>query len=267
MNEIADILRRIVDQRRLRIGTALESVQLSLGERPADSDAPLRSPFIEAIRSAAGMAVIAEVKLGSPRLGSLQDVLDPERQARIYAENGAAAISVVVEPDFFHGSYELLARCQRASGLPALAKDFVVHPIQLEWAQRGGAAAVLLIAALHPAADLLKLAERARQLGLIPLVECHSQTDLTRLVGGEWELVGVNNRDLRTFKVDLERSVAMLPNLPVGSVRVAESGIESSSDVARLSAAGFDAFLVGETLLLADDPGARLQELVGARAG
>ena len=264
MSEIADILRRIVDQRRVRIDMDLVSEPPSIdSERDEVMDPAVCSSFTEALRSAPGMAVIAEVKLGSPRLGSLQDVLDPERQARLYAENGAAAISVVVEPDFFHGSYELLARCQRASGLPALAKDFIVHPIQLEWAQRHGASAVLLIAALHPQDELLRLADRARQLGLVPLVECHSVDDLARLGAGEWELVGVNNRDLRTFEVDLERSISMLPRLPVGSLRVAESGIRSATDVARLSAAGFDAFLIGETLLLADDPAATLLELVG----
>ena len=268
MSEIADILRRVVDQRRLRIDAALESQGSSPGSEGQELPEPAApSPFTEAIRSAAGMAVIAEVKLGSPRLGSLQDVLDPERQARLYADNGAAAISVVVEPDFFYGSYDLLARCQQASGLPTLAKDFVVHPLQLEWARQSGADAVLLIAALHPSGELLKLAEQARRLGLVPLVECHSPADLERLGAGEWELVGVNNRDLRTFEVDLERSMAMLPGLPVGAARVAESGIGSAADVTRLSAAGFDAFLVGETLLLAEDPGARLRELVGAGAG
>jgi len=268
VTEIADILRRIVDRRRDRIGRDLES-----GRNPLDRggrsvrDSSSASSFTESLRSSTGRAVIAEIKLGSPRLGSLRDALDPELQARLYAENGAAAISVVVEPDFFHGSYELLARCQQASGLPALAKDFIVHPIQLEWARRAGAAAVLLIAALHPPGELLDLAGQARHLGLVPLVECHAETDLGRLGAGEWEMVGVNSRDLRTFEVDLDRSMAMLPNLPAGSMKVAESGIKSAGDVARLAAAGFDAFLVGETLLLADDPGAKLRQLVGAGAG
>jgi indole-3-glycerol phosphate synthase len=267
MTEIADILRRIVRQRRIRIGEALES-RYGLDEGQGDSvpGSPV-SPFAESIRSAEGSAIIAEVKLGSPRLGSLVDALDPVLQARLYAENGAAAISVVVEPDFFHGSYELLSRCQQASGLPALAKDFIVHPIQLEWARRAGASAVLLIAALHSTSELLALASRARELNLVPLLECHERADLAEVGVGEWELVGVNNRDLRTFEVDLERSIAMVPELPVGAMKVAESGIRSASDVAKLRTAGFDAFLVGESLLLADDPAARLRDLVDSGVG
>ena len=268
MSEVADILRRIVDQRRSRIEEALESeLRPGVSDVEKTPDSPPSSLFVESLSTTAGRAVIAEVKLGSPRLGSLVAVVDPVRQARLYAENGAAAISVVVEPDFFHGSYELLTRCRQASGLPALAKDFVVHPIQLEWARQAGAAAILLIAALHSAQELLELAERARQLGLVPLVECHARGDLDRLRGGQWELVGINNRDLRTFEVDMQRSVEMLPELPPDSLKIAESGIHSAADVSRLAAAGFDAFLIGETLLLADEPGEKLRHLVGAETG
>jgi indole-3-glycerol phosphate synthase len=195
--------------------------------------------------------VIAEVKMGSPRLGSLAGRIDPGAQAAAYRQAGAAALSVVVEPDHFHGSYELLAECRAASGLPAIAKDFVVSEQQLVWARDAGADAVLLIAALHEAQELARLAAVARALGLAPLVEC-----------SEWELVGVNNRDLRTFEVDLEHSIALLPRLPVGALRVAESGISSGADRRRLAAAGFDAFLVGEALLLAEDPAATLRELL-----
>lgn len=263
MSEIADILRQIVDQRRVRVDETLRSDAAEL-TREGTIDPGAGRDFVRAIRAAPGRSIIAEVKLGSPRLGSLQDELDPELQARLYAENGAAAISVVVEPDFFHGSYELLTRCQQAAGLPALAKDFVVHPIQLEWAQQSGAAAVLLIAALHSPGELAELADRARQLGLVPLVECHSPADIERLGGERWELVGINNRDLRTFEVDLARSIALLPDLPADAVKIAESGIGDGQDVVRLAAAGFDGFLVGETLLLADDPAVTLRNLVGA---
>ena len=267
MTEIADILHRIVRQRRVRIDEVLESHNgWDEGEGDSAPGSPV-STLVESIRSAEGSAIIAEVKLGSPRLGSLVGTIDPVLQARLYAENGAAAISVVVEPDFFYGSYELLSRCQQASGLPALAKDFVVHPIQLEWARRSGASAVLLIAALHPPSEILALARRARELNLVPLLECHERADMASLGVGEWELVGVNNRDLRTFDVDLERSMAMVPELPVGSTKVAESGIRSASDVAKLRAAGFDAFLVGESLLLAENPAARLRELVDSGVG
>lgn len=256
---LADILRRIVERRRLSVAATTEvpptAASTGSGER-----------FTAALEARRGRAIIAEVKMGSPRLGRLAGKLDPLAQARVYAASGAAALSVVVEPEFFLGSYQLLTECKRAAGLPAIAKDFVVDPRQLEWAAAAGADAVLLIAALHDADALTELAERARALGLVPLVETHDHADLAALsASDDWELVGVNNRDLRTFEVDLERSIALLPELPEGALRVAESGIGSGADVDRLSAAGFDAFLVGESLLLADDPATLLRELGGDR--
>ncbi len=264
---VADVLVRIVERRRERL--AAEGYSEGLAEALAGgeaSTAPLiakRNRFLAALAAAPAPAVIAEIKMGSPRLGSLAGRFDPEETARAYAEAGAAALSVVVEPDFFGGSYELLARCRAASGLPALAKDFVVHPVQLERARAAGADAVLLIAALYDRAELVALSALARGLGLVPLIETHDPADLDLLdgAGADWELVGINHRDLRTFEVDLGRSAALLPRLPAGALKVAESGIASGADVARLAAAGFDAFLIGETLLLAADPGAKLRAL------
>lgn len=256
MTEVARILREIVDRRRETVRPSGED-WVPRQELLAEEE----SPFLAALAARRGRAVIAEVKMGSPRIGSLVGRVDPEEQARLYRAHGAAALSVVVEPDFFHGSYELLARCREASGLPAVAKDFVVDPVQLRWAREAGASAVLLIAALHDAAELRRLAGLARGLGLVPLVETHDEGDLERLLGVAWELVGVNNRDLRTFEVDLARSEALVPRLPAGALRVAESGIASGADVERLRRAGFDAFLVGESLLLAKDPAAKLREL------
>ncbi len=201
--------------------------------------------------------------MGSPRLGSLVDRIDPEKQARLYAAHGAAALSVVVEPDFFFGSYELLTRCKEASGLPAIAKDFVLDARQVDWARDAGADAVLLIAALHDRDALRALASAARSRGLVPLIETHDAEDLEKLSGGDdWELVGINNRDLRTFVVDLQNSIALAPLVPANALRVAESAIRDRDDIEKLRAAGFDAFLIGETLLLADDPGQALEELL-----
>lgn len=260
MTELADVLRRIVARRKEVVGGG--GVALAAPEGGSEPLSLEANPFLASLAARRGRAVIAEVKMGSPRIGPLVGRVDPEAQARLYADRGAAALSVVVEPDFFFGSYELLARCRVASGLPAIAKDFVVDPVQLAWAREAGAEAVLLIAALYDPAELRALAARARGLGLVPLVETHSEADLTLLDGASWELVGVNNRDLRTFDVDLARSMAMVPRLPAGALRVAESGIDSAADVAALRQAGFDAFLVGESLLLADDPAAKLRELV-----
>jgi len=212
-------------------------------------------------------AIIAEVKMGSPRLGSLHGRVDPVSQARLYSANGAAALSVVVEPDFFHGGYDLLAACREASGLPAIAKDFIVDPLQLLWARDAGADAILLIAALYEAEEMARYARLARGLGLVPLVETHDAGDIAKLGGEPWELVGINNRDLRTFDVDLQRSISLLAGLPAEAVKVAESGIRDALDVALLAESGFDAFLIGETLLLADDPAAKLRGLLsGAEA-
>ncbi len=259
-DSIPNILGRIVARRRERIVAEVGAV--------ADEAVPgappflTQSPFLSVLRARRGSAVIAEVKMGSPRLGSLEGRVDPLRQARTYAEHGAAALSVVVEPDFFHGSYELLAECRAASGLPAIAKDFLVHPVQLRWAKEAGADAVLLIAALLSGEELRRYAGLARGLGLVPLVETHDEEDVAKLAGAEWELVGVNNRDLRTFSVDLDRSAALLPRLPPEALKVAESGISGREDVVHLRDAGFDAFIIGESLLLAPDPATLLAELV-----
>ncbi len=259
----ADILQRIVAARRERLGVAPSTqAPFSFTGSFSLSDS-LANPFVAALAARRGRAVIAEVKMGSPRLGSLAGRFDPERQAATYAAAGAAALSVVVEPDFFFGSYELLSACKGASGLPAIAKEFVVDLRQLDWAVAAGADAILLVAALYSAAELAGWAAAARERGLAPLVETHDAADLDLLAGAEWEMVGVNNRDLRTFAVDLEHSISLRPSLPPTALAVAESGIASRADVARLQAAGFDAYLVGESLLLCENPGEKIGELFG----
>jgi indole-3-glycerol phosphate synthase len=259
---LADILVKIAARRRERVAEARAAGDSAHDLASAGGRTPADNAFLAALGERRGRALIAEVKLGSPRLGSLVERIDPEAQARVYRDHGAAALSVVVEPDFFFGSYELLTRAKAAAGLPAIAKDFVVDPLQLAWAARAGADAVLLIAALLAPQELLRLAGLARGLGLVPLVETHDAHDVEKLAGAEWELVGINNRNLRTFAVDLAHSRALVPTLPPGALKVAESGIGSGATVRELAAAGFDAFLVGESLLLADDPGARLSELL-----
>lgn len=255
-----DVLLRITGRRRERIA--------EVGGTEADwSEGAPRTPadnaFLASLRLRRGIPnVIAEVKMGSPRLGSLHGRVDPTAQARIYAENGAAALSVVVEPDFFHGGYDLLADCREASGLPAIAKDFIVDPVQLLWAREAGADAILLIAALYEPAEMARYARLARGLGLVPLVETHGADDIAKLGGEPWEMVGINNRNLRTFDVDLENSISLLAGLPSEAVKVAESGIRDGLDVALLRESGFDAFLIGETLLLAPDPAEKLRSLL-----
>jgi indole-3-glycerol phosphate synthase len=256
-----DILLRIAGRRRQRIAGADGADPDGMAE--GEPRTPADNAFLAALGARRRQpAIIAEVKMGSPRLGSLHGRVDPVAQARLYAENGAAALSVVVEPDFFHGGYDLLAACRDASGLPAIAKDFLVDPVQLLWARDAGADAVLLIAALYEAEEMARYARLARGLGLAPLVETHDAEDVAKLGGEPWEMVGVNNRDLRTFDVDLQSSISLLAGLPEESLKVAESGIRDGLDVALLRESGFDAFLVGEALLLAPDPAARLRELL-----
>ncbi len=272
MPEVPDILRRICEQRRRRVAAG------DAGASPArrlPAGAPGRR-FLDAISERRGGAVIAEIKMGSPKLGDLRGRFDPVARAVTYADAGAACLSVVVEPDHFHGGYDLLAECAAASGLPAVAKDFVVSDVQLAWARDAGACAVLLIAALYDAAELHRLAGLARGLGLVPLIETHDDADFEKLRpmahddgeegSSDWELVGINNRDLRTFDVDLERSADRVGRLPSAAFKVAESGIHTGADVARLQRAGFDAFLIGERLVLSGDPAAALSELLGTPA-
>ncbi len=259
----ADILQRIVATRRQRLGLSPAPQAPPSSTGSFSLSAPSGNSFVAALAARRGNAVIAEVKMGSPRLGSLAGRFDPEAQAAAYAAAGAAALSVVVEPDYFFGSYELLAACKAACGLPAIAKEFVVDLRQLDWAVAAGADAILLVAALYSAAELAGWAGAARERGLAPLVETHDASDLELLSGSEWEMVGVNNRDLRTFEVDLAHSISMRPRLPARALAVAESGIAERADVSRLQAAGFDAFLVGESLLLCESPAEKLAELFG----
>ncbi|MEA2693052.1 MAG: indole-3-glycerol phosphate synthase [Acidobacteriota bacterium] len=269
MSAPADVLLRITTRRRERVmAETLATDGAGVAVKLADGAplTPAENAFLGALaaRKERGLpAIIAEVKMGSPRLGSLAGRLDPTVQAETYAAHGATALSVVVEPDFFHGGYELLAACRHASGLPAIAKDFIVDPVQLVWAKEAGADAILLIAALYEPDELLCYAGQARGLGLVPLIETHTREDVAKLTGSPWELVGVNNRNLRTFEVDLGASIALLPDLPPMALKVAESGIDGRAAVDRLHAAGFDAFLIGESLLLAENPAAKLEELAG----
>lgn len=268
MSALPDILARIAARRRERLAAARqagESLAEPAGQAPEVFDRASH-PFLAALAAKRGKAVIAEIKMGSPRLGSLAGRFDPTGQARAYARGGAAALSVVVEPDFFFGSYERLAECAAASGLPAIAKDFLVDPLQLQWAKNAGAAAVLLIAALYDGPELHAWAKLARRLGLAPLVELNDAGDVQKLGGARWELVGVNNRNLRTFAVELENSLGLLPALPAEALKVAESGIHQRADLKRLREAGFDAYLIGESLLTSGDPIAKLADLLADEA-
>ena len=222
--------------------------------------------FARALRAAAarGPAVIAELKKASPSKGLIRAEFDVEWLARQVEQGGAAVLSVLTEEKFFQGSLENLRRASAAVKIPCLRKDFTVDPFQMTEARANGADAVLLIAAALTDVELRTLREEARRCELDVLCEVHDGEELERVRELECECVGVNSRDLRTFAVSLEGACALACELPMGAVRVAESGIASRADMDRLRAAGYEAFLVGESLMRAERPGKALQELLGS---
>jgi indole-3-glycerol phosphate synthase len=225
---------------------------------------PDGAAFERAVRTTTTPRVIAECKRRSPSRGILRQTYAPAAHARAYANAGAAAISVLTEPTFFDGSLDHLKQVRNAVDLPLLRKDFIVTEYQLFEAAAAGADAVLLIVAALTDGELKQLAGRARELGLAGLVEVHDEEEIPRAVDAGAGMIGVNSRNLRTLAVEpaaLEHAAARLPR---EVARVAESGIRERADLDRLSAMGYDAFLVGERLISQADPGAALRELCSA---
>ncbi len=214
-----------------------------------------------------GLSCIAEIKRRSPSKGELASGLQADLVAKDYVTGGASCLSVLTDVDFFGGSVADLAAARQASGLPVLRKDFTVQEADVADARLMGADAVLLIAAALSDAELRSCAALAAELGLAALVEVHDEEELARALAVGTGLVGVNQRDLRTFEVDHERACALGSRIPPGVVAVAESGIRDAEDARRLAAAGYDAILVGETLVRAGDRPAQLRALVGHPVG
>ena len=224
--------------------------------------------WAEALRrkAAAGPAVIAEIKKASPSKGLIRAEFDVEWLAERYEEGGAAALSVLTDEPFFHGSLRNLVLASAAVSLPCLRKDFTVDEYQILEARAHHGDAILLIAAALTGAELKQFARTARSLALDVLVEVHTADELDRVLDSLGEsgadAIGVNNRNLKTFEVRLDTSLELAERIPHGVVRVAESGIASPADLLRLRAAGFDAFLIGESLMRQPNPGAALAELL-----
>ena len=208
-------------------------------------------------------AIIAEVKKASPSKGIIRADFDPVWIASRYAESGAAAISVLTEERYFQGSLDYLAKIRQRVSVPLLRKDFVFDPYQLYEARAFGADAVLLIVAILPDTLLQELLWLAEELNLSSLVEVHDRIELERAVRGGARLLGINNRDLRTFHTTLATTEELLPLVPPDALVVAESGIETASDIERLERLGVGAFLIGEAFMRAADPGARLSDFLG----
>ncbi len=210
--------------------------------------------------------LIAEIKRRSPSKGLLREGLDVRAFAADYAAYGAAAISILTDQRFFDGSLDdLRAVSELDLGLPLLRKDFLFHRYQLLEAREAGASAVLLITAMLAPAQLRTLVEASRELGLTPLVEIHTEAELAAALDAGADVIGINNRDLHTFTVDLETSIQLAASMPEGVFIVAESGIRTQEDAARLAAAGVHAMLVGEQLVTALDVPAAVRELVSVR--
>jgi indole-3-glycerol phosphate synthase len=264
---VSDILRRILATKRAELEAARASVPLAEMERRARAQAAPRD-FARALRAklAAGKpAVIAEIKRASPSKGLLRDPFEPAAIARGYAAAGAACLSVLTDREYFRGAPEHLMQARAACDLPVLRKDFVVEPYQVYEARAMGADCILLIAAALAAGDMRGLERIARELGMAVLVEVHDAAELDAALTLATPLVGINNRDLRNFATRLETTLDLLPRVPADRLVITESGILTPADAARMQAAGVGAFLVGEALMRAAEPGKALNSLFGER--
>jgi indole-3-glycerol phosphate synthase len=250
LTDVVGRVRRELDEHPLPEGTLLLRSQAL--PPPLDLEAALRRP---------GMGVVAEVKRASPSAGAIAET-DPGQQAARYQEGGACAVSVLTEGRHFGGTLADLRLVRAHTALPVLRKDFIVHPAQILEARANGADAVLLIVGAVTDAELLGLLAAARDLGMGALVECHAEDEVQRAVSSGTPMIGVNCRDLETLEVDPGRGLELLGRVPTDRVRVLESGVTTREDVERAEAAGADAVLVGEALMRAAEPAARIRELL-----
>jgi indole-3-glycerol phosphate synthase len=257
------ILDRIVDARRLSIAhrkRVLPEVALKIA---VEKKAPPARDFATAL-SREGLNVIAELKKASPSLGVIREDYAPAALADQLQQAGAAALSVLTEEDFFSGSLAHLREARKVAEVPILRKDFIVDPWQVWEARAAGADSFLLIVAVLGDPALSELLELGRSLKMEPLVEVHARDELDRALGAGARVVGVNNRDLRNFQVHLETSLELVQAIPDDCVAVSESGLRTHEDLARLRAAGFDAFLIGEHLMKSPDPAGALRGFLGS---
>ncbi len=262
---MSDILERIVAVKRDEVAAARRHRDLPSLRREAEQAGGLRD-FVGSLqrRIAAGdAAVIAEIKKASPSKGVLRDHFAPAEIAASYERHGAAALSVLTDERFFQGSADYLCVARAACALPVLRKDFIVDEYQVHEARAMGADCILLIAACLDDALMADLEQCARALGMAVLVEVHDGAELDRALRLATPLVGINNRNLRSFEVSLATTLGLLPLLPPDRLLVTESGILARADVERMRGAGVHAFLVGEAFMRAPDPGAALAQLFG----
>ncbi|MBS0205329.1 MAG: indole-3-glycerol phosphate synthase TrpC [Planctomycetes bacterium] len=261
---VENVLNQIIDHKRGEIADAkrlrpAESLQEQLVEAP-----PVRD-FVGALRSKHDMALIAEVKKASPSAGVIRADFDPVAIARIYEQHGAACLSVLTDENFFQGHLDYLRAVRRAVQIPVLRKDFIIDRYQVLEARAAGADCILLIAECLDDCHLRDLYFYASELGMESLIEIYDPENLDRVLKLDPALVGVNNRDLRSFVTDLDHTIRLAPRLAPATLLVSESGIKTQADVDRLQAGGARAILVGETLMRSADIGQAVDELMGIR--
>ena len=255
------ILDTIVEQKWAEIAAAKAATPAAELERRVATLPPTRD-FANALKLP-GMRIIAEVKKASPSAGVIRTDFDPATIARTYERHGADCLSVLTDKQFFQGGLEHLIAARAATRIPALRKEFILDRYQLLESRAAGADAILLIAEILPGDRLKTLVDQATQLGLHVLVELHDAEQLARVIDCGATLIGINNRDLRTFQTNLDHTLELLPRVPGGRVVISESGIKTNADLRRLAAAGVKGVLVGEWLMRARDIGVALDELRG----
>jgi indole-3-glycerol phosphate synthase len=262
---MSDILHKILARKAEEIQADAQLLPLAQIRAQAEQAAPPRgfATALETVIQTGRAGVIAEIKKASPSKGVIRPDFDPPALARSYAQHGAACLSILTDRDFFQGSPDYLRQARAACELPVICKDFIIDPYQVYAARAWNADCILLIVAALDDSRLQALATLAAELGMDVLVEIHDQAELERALALPLPLLGINNRNLRTFATDLRNTLDLLNQIPLTRRVVSESGIHTQEDVARLRAAGVEAFLVGEAFMRAPEPGVELARLFG----
>jgi indole-3-glycerol phosphate synthase len=265
---MSGILARILKVKNAEVAAAVAAKSRAEMAAMAQEAAPVRD-FIGALRgklAAGSPAVIAEIKKASPSKGLLREHFEPAAIAKSYAQAGAACLSVLTDTEFFQGKLTDLAAARAACALPILRKDFMIDPYQVHEARAAGADCILLIAAALDGAQMRELEHTAKGLGLAVLVEVHDSAELEHALALATPLIGINNRNLKTFETRLDTTLELLRQIPADRIVVTESGILSPADVNRMREHGVSCFLVGEAFMRSEDPGAELERLFGKAA-
>jgi indole-3-glycerol phosphate synthase len=263
MNDTPDILKKIIHRKTEEIVERMARVSLQEQAERAKQGSPIRGfvDHIEQTIQAGRAAVIAEIKKASPSKGVMRENFQPAEIAASYEKGGASCLSVLTDIDFFQGSDAYLQQARQACSLPVLRKDFIIDPYQVYEARTIGADCILLIVAALSDTQLKELANLAIQLNMDVLVEVHDAEELARALSVDLPLIGINNRNLRSFETSLDTTLSLLAQIPDDRIVVTESGIHTPDDVARMRAHNVNAFLVGEAFMKAEEPGEKLREL------